>query len=1229
MTRDALGNMPFKASDQKTTLAGNSRMFARLLCSVVRTIEQRHKWHEKYPFDNKQKAAAQELREAIEKEEVDDDEVKEAIHRLGLALFCKKRRNISKGDFACPVYRFLVISSIKEGGSFMQESDITNIIAKLQWTCRAMIYEEMLRKMETMTEKQAWKKLGKFVKEGRYTAFNSIRQVLHLASAIAYGTSGMPQIEWLDDDHVKASINGKAVELDDIQRFVLDRVEAAKTVLEKEILLGHKFEEFGYTCGKIMDMLRNTQIGYSFIDSGDNGFVKFKDKLMEMLLNDSLIKGQFIKRVRGGKVEWNKDGCKRWLKATRAFLEKMAVSIHIGYGQPARAEELATVMIKNQVNGMRGIYWSRGQLMIVIGYNKTRSTNGKDKLIARFLPEEVGDLLVKYLTLVRPAEAFIAEQIECDGFENYEKMLFTDYERAWDGKRLSEIFMREMNESGPASMGFQEYRQIANLWMKKHLKEIKLEEDVLDHQAGHNSETAEARYGITSEDMDKLTPEKLLGFFHASQQWHRLLGFKVRENEIKGKIKDQVKAVTDENKNLVNQEEITSMVKSGIETGLREVRRNFRTRRFKEENRGSSTTASVSSKSLKTLRKFYGNKQATFKSPQQAKALQLVIDGRKDVLAILPTGGGKSLLFFLPTLMEPGMTTVVIVPLIAVTDDLRDRCVKANISCANWDPHSRYREQCNLLFVAVEHAVEPAFLNHLQIMHGMGILKRIVMDEAHVSLTHRDFRPDMEKLVIVMRTVPVQVLLLTATMPPSMELDLRIALACSVWEVIRAETTRPEIGYEVVEVNEEEFKLDVEIAFRIKKEMREWSRDRNGVLNGNERGIVYCLQKDWAKDLCEFLNKEMGEDICDVYHADLSKEVRMAVYREWQEGTVKILVATSALGLGIDYGHVRFVIHQGQSRSLIDFSQESGRAGRDGKEAHSIIFTSKEMRQKCEWIEKKESEWAGHLTGGFKAMKEWVAGKTMAGIKECRRVGLGLYMDGKGTNCLSLGDCVWCDVCEEAMGKSTETESESESEIEDEDEIEGSEIEGSEMDIEEHEWSQSTIDGLEENVMVADAEGQWQVDTAIKIREMMSVFYKRCVLCWVNKISAKHELSDCKEMPGKCSRCQSKGHSVRRCVPVRYTGGNCCWKCGLPQKLGRVHIHGEMSIGACETGYMDKMFPLCWYLWLKTSWKRRLEAHFRQEWSEDEFREWICRIDRGLTNGVRVMLWVWDEIENK
>lgn len=167
-----------------------------------------------------------------------------------------------------------------------------------------------------------------------------------------------------------------------------------------------------------------------------------------------------------------------------------------------------------------------------------------NKLIARFLPDELRDLLVKYLALVRPAESFIIEQVECDGFENYEKMLFTDYNRVWDGKRISEIFMREMNEWGPASMGFQEYRQLATLWMRKHLKTVKLEEDIPDHQSGHNSGMAETRYAITTEDMDKLTAEKLLAFFHASQQWYRLLDFNVKENEVKRTVNRAVEKAT-------------------------------------------------------------------------------------------------------------------------------------------------------------------------------------------------------------------------------------------------------------------------------------------------------------------------------------------------------------------------------------------------------------------------------------------------------------------------------------------------------------------------------------------------------------------------------------------------------------------------------------------------------------------------------------------------------------
>ena len=119
-----------------------------------------------------------------------------------------------------------------------------------------------------MSEETGVEEAGQ-IRKGRTLYHVSIQfeQVLHLASAIAYGTTGMPPIEWLDDNHRRASINGKAVELEDIRRFVFERLEAAKIVLEKEVMFGHKFEELGFTSAKVVDALRNRKIQCSKICS--------------------------------------------------------------------------------------------------------------------------------------------------------------------------------------------------------------------------------------------------------------------------------------------------------------------------------------------------------------------------------------------------------------------------------------------------------------------------------------------------------------------------------------------------------------------------------------------------------------------------------------------------------------------------------------------------------------------------------------------------------------------------------------------------------------------------------------------------------------------------------------------------------------------------------------------------------------------------------------------------
>jgi len=146
--------------------------------------------------------------------------------------------------------------------------------------------------------------------------------------------------------------------------------------------------------------------------------------------------------------------------------------------------------------------------------------------------------------------------------------------------------------------------------------------------------------------------------------------------------------------------------------------------------------------------------------------------------------------------------------------------------------------------------------------------------------------------------------------------------------------------------------------------------------------------------------------IVELYHGGMSAEVREVIYKDWKKGKFKVLVATSALGLGIDYACVSFVFHQGQSHNLMDFSQESGRAGRDGKHAESIVVTLKRFRREYEWMKDKGGE-------GWQSMEDWIE------RKGCRNWMPGEYMDGagKGVSCLDGGDCGLCDICRGQMAE--------------------------------------------------------------------------------------------------------------------------------------------------------------------------------------------------------------------
>lgn len=223
----------------------------------------------------------------------------------------------------------------------------------------------------------------------------------------------------------------------------------------------------------------------------------------------------------------------------------------------------------------------------------------------------------------------------------------------------------------------------------------------------------------------------------------------------------------------------------------------------------------------------------------------------------------------------------------------------------------------DILFVAAEHCADAMLIDHLRVLSTQGSLSRIVVDECHLVLTWSEFRPAMLDVHRI-RQQPVPLLLLSATVPPQMESRLKIAFA-SDFKTLRSETTsRPNLKYSVnlVKDTDELYKL---LGQKVKDNCDQ-----------NCEGIVYCQTIRECKLVKEHLEEVTGKAIGCYYstmEAVQKREVQSS-FMSSEQGSLQVVVATSAFGTGIDKPNVAFVYHVGITDSIIEYAQQSGRAGR-------------------------------------------------------------------------------------------------------------------------------------------------------------------------------------------------------------------------------------------------------------------------------------------------------------
>ncbi len=329
----------------------------------------------------------------------------------------------------------------------------------------------------------------------------------------------------------------------------------------------------------------------------------------------------------------------------------------------------------------------------------------------------------------------------------------------------------------------------------------------------------------------------------------------------------------------------------------------------------------------------------------QEESIDALLAG-KDVLTILPTGGGKSLCYQLPSLLMDGVS-VVISPLIALMQDqvrgLSENGIEARTINSDMSEEARQEVfyalrdgKVKLLYVAPERMVLPSFINFLKTLN----VNFFVVDEAHcVSEWGHEFRADYRQLYLLKENFPdIPVAAFTATATPKVAEDIQKALRLKNPAYSRGQVFRDN--------------LFIHTQKRVsngRAQLLQFLQKHKG-----ECGIVYTFTRKETEELANFLQSK--NIAARAYHARLDKDVKAEVFHDFLYDKLDIVVATIAFGMGIDKSNIRFVVHTSLPKTIENYYQEIGRAGRDGLESETLLlYTKGDEIQKRELMNNVES----------------------------------------------------------------------------------------------------------------------------------------------------------------------------------------------------------------------------------------------------------------------------------
>lgn len=1076
----------------------------------------------------------------------DEAELKHSVRRLYLALIC---HTVGSKPYHSVVLSFCAMLSRRDGGLWQEPGNFNSHLSALTWTAQLIIFDYACFR-EQEDEKRIPVLLTticeKFFQQLAETPFGHILQWRLYLFEVAKAAMTKHAARWsLDGQTVEYC--GLELQMSQVSALVASEYWQAHALLYDELLFGAS-ELVAMQAWRLRDDLDVDDFGRSWLDHpGNAAFLEQAEMaLLRRIHASPELSAMFVVKAVDGTAGRSGSSARLSPKAMAIYeahaqelLRRLLLLCHITSGQPLREPELLSVTYYNTARPRHLFIWQK-LVMIHTQYHKGQEQSGRYKDNIRFLPRAVGNLLLDYIAYVLPLRQLFLRQ------QTTPRSLLSPYLWAtldgavWPDGALSRCLSKACARAKVPRLQVANWRQISVSICKEKFSpkerasfdldgntavggmdwEEGVEEEqelvAMARQSNHSYHTFNHAYtgsGITT------TNSLLHRGYRASESWRSLFRFD-QMLERKRPRSDSI---------LASSQMLQAAKRSCVRT------------------RHAYSEAELTA----VARRLFDQPAMRLRPPGQRDGLLAMVglQAAEQVVLVLGTGSGKSLLFMVGASVSDALTTILILPMVALRQEMLRRCREVGIRPLVWSVGCRNAAQ--LVIVSAEAACTQGFLEYAQGLVGQQRLDRVVIDECHLTVTASDYRPQMAELGWYVRQLRTQSVWLTATLPPTMESEFVEQNKLVRPRVIRESTNRPNIkylvSYETGPGSLVEKAAGLIQSFWPRLEIFDHSRDKI---------IIYCRTREEVGELAALLG-------CPSYTSRSgNEEERGAIISAWlADRGQPAIVATSALGVGFDYPFIRWVIHIDAPEKLTDFSQESGRAGRDGAKASSIILL------RSGW----KPQLSAHLALDQEAMQLYLA------QKYCSRGILSQFLDAERDWrwCMEGEEC--CQVCgqphKDQRPQGIHFCLASESEVQ----------------------YTGPAEVLRQDYLCDRVMDRYEKDLEIMVGS--------CLYCRIGGRKFDHEVSTCQRrfhwINAKTQAYQTRKRENKEWIR-RYLA---CWKCYQPQEICRV-ADTEHKESKCR--FPDMVMPLCYGVFFRPGRDVWLLKHFRRKFENQlEYMLWL------------------------